>query len=155
MGKPINKRCSACGERKETKMYAASQLRHWREILLQMRDRLDVHGAQIRADATNPSSGERAGGLSNRPLHMADAASQEAEVFEAVGLAQNEASIIREIEDALTRIKENQFGVCEACGKPISRRRLEALPYARHCIACAEKIQSENQSASSALNGGG
>lgn len=136
-------------------MYSESQRRHWRDILLQMRDRLDVHGAQIRADATNPSSGERAGGLSNRPLHLADAASQEAEVFETVGLAQNEAVIIREVEDALSRIQDNQFGLCEACGKPISRRRLEALPYARHCIACAEEIQSQNQGASSLVNGGG
>ncbi len=50
---------------------------------------------------------------------------------------------LRDIEDALIRIKEGTYGVCESCGKPIVESRLEAIPHARMCISCQEN--SENK----------
>jgi DnaK suppressor protein len=43
------------------------------------------------------------------------------------------------IEDALRRIRENQFGVCVNCQEEVQQKRLEAVPWARHCIGCQEK----------------
>ena len=40
-------------------------------------------------------------------------------------------------------MKEGNFGVCEQCGKEISRARLEAVPHARMCIACKEKEEQQ------------
>ena len=47
-----------------------------------------------------------------------------------------------EVNDALARIEQRMFGVCENCHKPISKERLDALPYARYCIPCARKLQA-------------
>ena len=41
-----------------------------------------------------------------------------------------------EIDDALDKIKKGTYGVCERCGELIPKARLEALPYARLCVAC-------------------
>jgi RNA polymerase-binding transcription factor DksA len=50
--------------------------------------------------------------------------------------------LIRAIQDALTRIRHGTFGTCEACRKPISRARLEAVPWTRHCRDCKEHEHS-------------
>jgi DnaK suppressor protein len=49
---------------------------------------------------------------------------------------------IDEIEQALFRIHEGMFGVCQGCGKPISLERLRAIPYARRCIPCKQLEES-------------
>lgn len=43
---------------------------------------------------------------------------------------------LREVEDALDRMARGTFGRCEACGRPIARERLRALPRARLCVRC-------------------
>ncbi len=48
------------------------------------------------------------------------------------------------IEEALKRIKQNQFGLCVNCQEEVQLKRLEAVPWARHCITCQEK-QEEGQ----------
>ena len=42
------------------------------------------------------------------------------------------------IDEALQRIAQDTYGICERCGEPIAEGRLEALPAAVVCIACAE-----------------
>jgi RNA polymerase-binding transcription factor DksA len=44
--------------------------------------------------------------------------------------------VLREVEDALDRMARGTFGLCEACGRPIARERLRALPRARLCVRC-------------------
>jgi DnaK suppressor protein len=44
------------------------------------------------------------------------------------------------IEAALRRIEEGTYGKCIECGKPIAKRRLEALPEAERCLACAQRL---------------
>ena len=43
------------------------------------------------------------------------------------------------VEEALERIKENSFGLCVNCQEEVQHKRLEAVPWARHCFACQEK----------------
>ena len=54
-------------------------------------------------------------------------------------LNQTDSKLLRAIEDALARIRQERFGVCEECGQPISKARLEAVPWARHCKDCKER----------------
>ena len=42
------------------------------------------------------------------------------------------------VDGALQRIKDKEYGVCQACGKDVQIKRLEAIPWARHCIQCQE-----------------
>ncbi|GAA1030731.1 TraR/DksA C4-type zinc finger protein [Virgisporangium ochraceum] len=44
---------------------------------------------------------------------------------------------IAEVDEALHRVDTGTYGVCEGCGRPIARERLEVRPFARRCIACA------------------
>ena len=50
-----------------------------------------------------------------------------------------ERRMLKQVDDALYKIREDTYGLCESCGEPISERRLEALPFARLCIACQEE----------------
>jgi DnaK suppressor protein len=43
------------------------------------------------------------------------------------------------IDQALERIKKNTYGVCEVCETELQQKRLDAVPWARHCTACQEK----------------
>ncbi len=43
------------------------------------------------------------------------------------------------IESALARLRESSFGLCVNCQSEIQQKRLEAVPWARHCITCQEK----------------
>ncbi|QDU18723.1 TraR/DksA family transcriptional regulator [Urbifossiella limnaea] len=60
-----------------------------------------------------------------------------AEEATALELLHAEEGTLAEVTAALDRIDRGAFGRCEACGKPVSKARLEALPHARYCIACA------------------
>jgi DnaK suppressor protein len=51
-----------------------------------------------------------------------------------------EARLLREVEGALRRIESGRYGVCQECGEPISRKRLEAVPWARCCVSCQELV---------------
>ena len=48
--------------------------------------------------------------------------------------------LLREISDALQRIEQGTYGVCLECDEPISVKRLEAVPWARYCVACQEQV---------------
>ena len=48
--------------------------------------------------------------------------------------------LLREISDALRRIDHDHYGICMECEEPISAKRLEAVPWARYCVTCQERI---------------
>ena len=54
---------------------------------------------------------------------------------------------LAEVEAALARVEAGSYGVCEECGSPIGDARLEALPVARLCIACATESRRAPPSA--------
>ncbi len=71
--------------------------------------------------------------------HMADQGTDEARQEQAIGLMQSESRYLYRIDDALKRIEDGTYGQCELCSETINQERLEALPYTRMCIDCAEK----------------
>ena len=97
---------------------------------------------RLRNDAAHSVGGEDAGGLSNAPIHLADLGSQQAATVVNLGLAVNEAVLRQEIDEALLRLDEGTFGVCEECRNAIASERLEAIPHSRICSRCAERSQS-------------
>ena len=58
------------------------------------------------------------------------------EVLEA--LDDTERQEIRNLQSAISRIDAGKFGTCEECEQTIAPRRMEAIPWATHCIECAE-----------------
>ncbi len=53
----------------------------------------------------------------------------------------NERQLLQMVEAALSRIREGTFGQCISCGRDINPKRLEAVPWTRHCIECQEKLE--------------
>jgi len=53
----------------------------------------------------------------------------------------NDRQLLNMVDGALARIREGHFGECVSCGKEINAKRLEAVPWTRHCIACQEKAE--------------
>ena len=49
---------------------------------------------------------------------------------------------LAQVRHALERLEDSTFGECQLCGEMIGERRLEAVPWASHCIACQEKIEN-------------
>ena len=79
------------------------------------------------------------------PKDLADVASDDIDrkMIEAIGSL--ELKRLRQIDSALTRIKQGRFGVCIKCGKKIPRERLEAIPYAAMCIECKAADERRNR----------
>jgi DnaK suppressor protein len=55
--------------------------------------------------------------------------------------------LLRDVVAALQKIDNGSFGDCERCGESIAEKRLEALPFARHCIGCQRAIEQEEKAA--------
>ncbi|MFQ5817639.1 MAG: TraR/DksA family transcriptional regulator [Terriglobia bacterium] len=51
----------------------------------------------------------------------------------------NERGLLELVEQALDRIKNNSYGECLVCHEELQQKRLEAVPWAAHCINCQEK----------------
>jgi DnaK suppressor protein len=53
----------------------------------------------------------------------------------------NDRQLLQMVEGALSRMREGEFGECISCGREIDPKRLEAVPWTRHCIECQEKLE--------------
>ncbi len=74
-----------------------------------------------------------------------DIASNERERELTLMLGDRDREKLSEIEDALERLKENVYGVCEECGEPVAEDRLRALPSTRVCVECQSKMEREQK----------
>jgi DnaK suppressor protein len=103
------------------------QLEHFKNILLKWEDQL-FHEAEITKQDIQTTS-------ANFPDPI-DRASLEEEFNLELRTRDRERKLIKKIEEALQRIKENSYGYCDDCGAEIGVRRLEARPTATQCIEC-------------------
>jgi RNA polymerase-binding transcription factor DksA len=70
--------------------------------------------------------------------HMAESGTDAFEEDLRLERMESAGEEIKEIEEALHRIHEGMYGICEGCGDPIMVERLRAIPYARLCLACKQ-----------------
>ena len=70
---------------------------------------------------------------------MADVATDTYDREFSLGLASSERELLYELDDALKKIDEGIFGICEECKSLITKVRLKAVVYARLCVKCQEK----------------
>ena len=69
----------------------------------------------------------------------ADASSKLFEREHELALSNNTRELLEQTEHALDRIEAGTYGVCESCGKPIGKARLQAFPRATLCVACKQR----------------
>ena len=109
----------------------ATDLQRYKRLLLAKRDELWTRHAVASTSLGADDLGD-----------FADQANADAEAELNIRLRQSDIHLLRAIDAALKRILQDQFGVCEACGSPISKARLEALPWTPLCRDCMEQEQS-------------
>ena len=73
--------------------------------------------------------------------HLADTATVTLDREIDYTLEENSENLLKEIDRALAKIEAGTFGVCENCGKAIDEERLQAIPYATHCIDCKRLLE--------------
>jgi RNA polymerase-binding transcription factor DksA len=76
--------------------------------------------------------------------NMADYGTDNYEQDFTLGLIENVEAVVKEIDDALKRVDEKTFGICQRCQCVIPKARLKALPYARHCVQCQSDLEQLN-----------
>ncbi|GAB4363431.1 MAG: TraR/DksA family transcriptional regulator [Deltaproteobacteria bacterium] len=60
-------------------------------------------------------------------------------------LTDREKQKLKQIDDAIERIEENLYGLCEECGVKIPKARLKVVPFAKYCVECKESIEREEK----------
>lgn len=118
-----------------------------KEQLIRLRERFSDEVTHREDDSLSRSPRDQAGDLSGYAIHLADSASDEYNREFSLSLASREQNILYEIDEALRRMEEGNYGACESCSRPIAIRRLETVPYARLCVACKEQEEKEGRTA--------
>lgn len=115
----------------------AKELRDIKKRLLDERKELETQLTTIEEEAFSGPQSEMAGdpGFDDE---NADAGTSTFERERDLSIENNVRDLIRKIDDALGRIQKKTYGICEICGKAISKTRIEALPYAELCIKDAQ-----------------
>jgi DnaK suppressor protein len=111
-----------------------SDVLRYKSLLLSKRQELST-GKGV-ADSISAAGGLRG--------DMADMAVGETIAATQIRLRQTDGKLLRAIDDALARILREEFGICAECGEPISKARLEAVPWTRWCRDCKERQDSQS-----------
>ena len=119
-----------------------TDLQDFQQQLTALQDRHNGDVSHLADEALRRTGSGAAGNLSNMPIHMADLGTDNFEQEFTLSLMQNEEQLLGEIAAALERIKQGSFGLCEECKGAIPKTRLQAVPYARHCVDCARKLET-------------
>lgn len=82
--------------------------------------------------------------LSNMPVHIADVGTDNYEMEHTLELMDCERKLLYEIEDALQRIEDGVYGICEVGDEPIPIERLEAIPWTKYCVMCASSFEKKH-----------
>ena len=104
---------------------------------------------QERLRALLSEAGATLGDLTDEKENLADAidlASMESNRDFQLRIRDRERVLIHKIKEALVRIDDGEYGTCQACGEPISEKRLIARPVATHCIDCKTELEQLERS---------
>ena len=123
------------------KKFTKKDLLYFKKLILKKKEEILDQIKHISDDTLKKSQKDAAGDISGYTYHMADVATDTYDREFALSLASNESKLIYEIDDAMKKIEEGTYGTCEACKNLISKTRLKAIPYARLCLKCQERLE--------------
>jgi len=121
------------------KKLTKKELLEFKKIISKRKEEVSKEIEHISDDTLKKSQKEASGDISGYTYHMADVATDNYDREFSLGLASNDRQVLYELDDAMKRIEDGSFGVCEDCNSIISKVRLKAVPHARLCIKCQEK----------------
>jgi RNA polymerase-binding transcription factor DksA len=111
------------------------------EMREQIRQGLDLHTQET----LKRSSKEDSGDLSGYSQHMADAGTDTFDRDFALSLVSSEQELLYEIEEALKRIRNGTYGICEITNLPISADRLAAVPFTRYSLEGQKELEKQRR----------
>ena len=127
------------------KRFAKKDLDFYKEKLFDLKDDVLSQIRDISKDTLMKSQKDMSGDISGYGIHLADVATDNYERDFNLSLVSNERRIVMAIDAALKRIEDKTYGVCDLCKKHITKSRLDALPHAKYCVKCKEKLEKENK----------
>ncbi len=113
----------------------------FKQALLEKRREILRNVTEFEDEALKKSRLDASGDLSSMPIHMADLGTDNYEQEFALGLMDSERKLLREIDNALQRMTDGTYGICEGTGRPIRKARLKAQPWARYCVEYARMLE--------------
>ena len=133
---------------KKVKKYTKKDIKVFKELLLKLKARLSEQILSVEKEAMDKSQKDASGDLSGYSIHMADVATDSYDREFSFSRASVEQKVIYEIDEALKRMEDGEYGLCLNCNSQISKNRLKALPYVKFCVACQndeEKTEKRKQ----------
>ena len=121
------------------------KLNHFKKLLLNKRSELNTQLGIIRENSFQETMKNSSGDNSSYSFHMADQGTDSQEREKAFLFASREGRLIYHIDQALERIEEGTYSICQECGNPITEERLEVVPHARLCIECKSHEEKQNE----------
>lgn len=106
---------------------------------------LETKAAEIR-ESLRSAKASKALSRGDEPLDEEDLPGQSHEEWIFLNRNHLDVMLLREIEEALNRMEDGEYGVCMECDEPISIKRLQAVPWARYCVRCQEELSGNSSS---------
>ncbi len=125
------------------KKFSKSDLKDFKKIVLKRKEEILNDLKHISDDTLRKSQKEASGDISGYTYHMADVATDNYDREFSLGIASSERKSLYELDDALKRIEEGVFGICDDCKSSIAKIRLKAVPSTRLCIKCQQKKEKK------------
>jgi DnaK suppressor protein len=117
--------------------------RRWTEAeLARVHDQLAAEAAELRTDigkAESDIAARLSDAVGDAGDDQADVGAKTYEREHELALTHNARELLAQNERALARIEAGTYGVCESCGEPIGKARLQAFPRATLCVACKQR----------------
>ncbi|MFD2333936.1 TraR/DksA C4-type zinc finger protein [Cohnella sp. GCM10020058] len=120
--------------------YMSQQRRRLLDLRADIESRVGANGHFGLTDSYRDATGD----LSGIDNHPADAGTETFERAKDIALLEREALTLEKIEAAVRRMDTGEYGICEACGKFIPTKRLDAMPTAVYCVE-HEPLQAEKE----------
>lgn len=126
---------------KTSEYLTEQEVEHYKQLLLDKMREIVGDVNSIEDEALKKSRLDASGDLSSMPIHMADIGTDNYEQEFSLNLLDSERKMLRDVIEALQKIDEGTYGICEVTGRGISKDRLEARPWARFCIEYAKLVE--------------
>jgi len=131
--------------KKKLKKYTKKDLKVYKDLLIKMKAQLLNQISNVEKDNLRTSQKDASGDLSGYTIHMADVATDSYDREFSLSRASTEQKAVYEIDEALKRIVDGEYGLCMTCGSSIAKNRLKAVPYAKYCIDCQSSEEKKKQ----------
>jgi len=138
---PVTKEVLTKQAKRKGSILSPRELEEFKALLLQRRRELLDSVSQMRDEALKQNRQDAAGNLSKFPSSPADLGSDNYELEFTLSLLEEERNLLKEIDEAIKRIDQGVYGICEATGEPIARDRLLFEPWARYTVEYASRLE--------------